>query len=288
MHWSVVGHADQKKVFEKLVSEGAFARAYLFSGPSGVGKKMFAFDIAGALLGSEKSPDLLVLQPGVSKETGKPTDISVKEAQDMKAWAYQRPLYGTAKVVVIDDADRLGAEAANALLKVLEEPPAYLYVFLVTSVRGAVLPTILSRCHEVVFGALGASDMERALVDVSLSPDDRQLLQAIARGRPGSARAYLTDGRLSEVSRAIDQLKRLCAGGVAERLVLTKALADEDALPEIVLWWLAWVHTALTTNPSLAPLARGLLELASATSESKYNHRLALDRFALELPAISW
>ncbi len=290
MNWSVVGHEQQKHHIEQLLAQGTLSRALLLVGPEGVGKKTFAVDIASALLGGAvvaQSPDAMMLAPGVSKETGKPTDISAESIRDMKVWAYQRPLYGTAKVVLIDAADRLSDAAANTLLKVLEEPPEYLYFFLMSAFSGSLLPTIASRCQELRFAPIADAHMDEALAKLSLTPPQKKLLAVVAQGRPGLAYAYVQDKRLDEVARSLEQFKKILSMGVAERIALTKALVDDDALSDVVSWWLLWAHANLTGEPRLAGVARGLLELSCALQESKYNQRLALDRFMLETQVIS-
>ena len=287
MQWSVVGHQYQKNLFENLLQGGVLAHGYIFSGPDGIGKRLFAHDITSALLNTQlqtKNPDFLLLAPGVHPDTGKPTDISVEDARALKVWAYQRPLYGAAKVVLIDDAQRLSDAAANTLLKILEEPPTYLYFFLITSVRGALLPTIASRCQEIAFAPLDDQDMDRALSDIKISAEEKKTLHAVAAGCPGIARTYVADKKIPAIVQAIAQLKLVCQSGVAERLVIMKTIAEEETAPQVVSWWLSWAHRTLGRDAHSALVLRGLLELSSAFSESKYNQRLALDRFALEAP----
>jgi DNA polymerase-3 subunit delta' len=263
----------------------------LFVGPDGVGKRTCALDVARALLGNAhplQSPDAMVLAPGINKETGKPTDISAESVRDMKTWAYQRPLYGAAKIVLIDDAERLSDAAANTLLKVLEEPPEYLYFFLITALPDSLLPTIASRCQELRFAVVSDAHMDEALASLSLTGAHKKLLRIVAQGRPGCARTYVNEGRLGEVDQALEQFKKILSMGIAERLVLAKTLVDGEVLDHVVAWWLSWVHSQVDVRSDLAPVARGLLDLSAALQESKYNQRLALDRFLLEVPVISW
>jgi DNA polymerase III subunit delta' len=266
MQWTVVGHQQQKEYFEHAAT---VAHAYLFSGPRGVGKGLFARELAASLCAE---PDRLILEPGV------------EAARGMKRWAYARPLFGARKVVLIDDADGMGAEAANTLLKVLEEPPAYLHFLLISSRSGQVLPTVASRCQEMTFRLLADADMKKALTGLKLDADDKALLAAVAAGRPGEALTLVREKKLQAVATAIADLERMLTSGVAERIGYAKKLADDDNAPQVVSWWLAWTHAQLPSKPNLAPVAVGLLDLFNAASDSKYNIRLALERFLLELP----
>lgn len=291
MQWTVVGHERQKQYFERLITDGGFAHAYLFVGPQGIGKHALARELAGKLIGCahaslEANPDFLSLMPGKSEETGKPTEIAVDDVRAMKQWAYVRPLYGARKIVLIDDAEYMSDAAANTFLKVLEEPPAYLHFILVSSRPGRLLSTIVSRCQDVAFQPLQESEMKTVLAALRLNARDAQLLAEIAAGRPGIALTLVREKKLSEVVKAIADLERMLACGVAERIVYAKTIADSDEALRIVSWWLAWAHASIESRPQLAPVAGGLLDLYEVLSEPKYNRRLAVEKFLIELPPV--
>ena len=297
MHWTVVGHTEQKKYFQRMISKDSLAHAYLLNGPQGVGKRMLADELAVALLSDgglalANNPDFILLQPGVNKETGKPTEIPVESVRTMKSWAYQRPMYGARKVVLIDDAERTSDAASNTLLKVLEEPPAYLYFLLVSSRSGQLLETISSRCQDVVFRTLEDEEMKQALDASKMDADDKQLVSAVVSGRPGAALRLMREEKLPAVAKAIAGLEKMLVSGTVERIVFAKKIADDDDALQIVHWWLAWTHAQLN-SPSIAAgkqtklpaVAVGLLDLYDAVSETKFNRRLAVEKFLLELPA---
>lgn len=289
MHWSGIGHEPQKEHLARLINEGQLPHALLFHGPRGVGKYGVAFDIATKLLADGLapvgSPDFMELRTGIDDETGKATGISVDDIKErLRPWAYQRPLYGARKVVLIDDADRMTGDAANMLLKLLEEPPAYLVFLLVSSQAEQVVGTIASRCQQFAFHALAEGDAQRALADLDISPEGRELLRAIAGGQPGIARTAVEGGCLPKITAAIEALRMTLKGGVAERILAAKKFADADDADRVVSWWLAWVRTKVFEHPELAPVAHGLLTLTEAVAEPKYNRRLAFERFLLEIP----
>lgn len=270
-----------------MMTGGSLSHAYLMHGPQGVGKRMFAGELAAALLKNDSialgnNPDFILLQPGVSKETGKPTEIPVESVRAMKSWAYQRPLYGARKVVLIDDAERMSDAAANTVLKVLEEPPAYLTFLLVSSRSEQLLETIASRCQDVAFSTLEEAEMKTVLASLAMDADDKKLVAAVAAGRPGAALQLVQEKKLHAVAKAIAGLENILASGTAERIVFAKKIADDDDALQIVSWWLAWTHAQLTSRPQLVSVAAGLLDLYDAVSETKYNRRLAIERFLLE------
>lgn len=291
-----MGHTKQKEYFERMIAAGSVAHAFLLHGPQGVGKRMFANELASKLLSDATvplahNPDFVSLQPGVSKDTGKQTDISIESIHDMKLWAYQRPMYGARKVVLIDDAERLSIAAANALLKVLEEPPAYMHFMLVSSRSGQLMETIASRCQDVAFALLSEDELERVLSSSHLNDADRALVVSVAAGKPGTALRLIEEQKLSSVTTAIADLQAMMTAGVTERIVYAKSLADAEDPVEVVSWWLSWMHAQLRDDTvsdarksSFIAAVTGLLELAAQLQESKYNKRLAIEKFLLELP----
>lgn len=283
MQWSCVGHESQKEYLERLITMSRFGHASLFAGPEGVGKRMMALDVARALGVGDGSPDRMFIAPEVSTETGKLKDIAVETIREqVRPWAFTRPVYGTRKVAIIDDAERLGGEAANTLLKVLEEPPAYLIFLLITSQPQEILGTISSRCQLLRFAPLTDAEMQ-SILGTRYSP----LVQALAAGRPGAALRLLEGDRLKEAERSLADLASALEGSVAHRIGLAKTIADAEDPAAIAGWWLAYVNARLKEKPSLAPVARGLLHLNTVLSESRYNRRLALEEFLLTAPGLN-
>jgi DNA polymerase-3 subunit delta' len=289
MQWSVVGHEEERAYLERHLAAGTLPHALLFEGPSGIGKHLMARDVARALLSDsilppDSNPDFMQLAPGVDEETGKPKDIGVEIIREqLKPWAYLRPVHGARKVCIIDDCERMGTDAANTLLKVLEEPPRYLVFLLVSGQVSSLLPTIVSRCQHLVMRLLTDAQMREALEGMKLDADDRALLTTVAYGRPGVALGLLESKRLGDVATSIASFERALEGGMPERLILAHQVAQLEHPEEPAQWWLAYVRSRLPERPALVPVAHGLLDLISVLREPHYNRRLALERFWLGL-----
>lgn len=286
MSWSCIGHTEQKNQLERLIAGGRVPHAILFAGPEGVGKCMIARDLAMQLIGDamplDGNPDFMMVAPGINEDTGKPMDISVEVVREqMRPWAYTKPLYGARKVAIIDDAERLGGEAANTLLKVLEEPPTYLVFLLISSQPQAVLQTITSRCQLLRFGVLSGDEMSLVLANGKQKTSNHKLLHILSAGRPGAALRLLEGSRLKDATQSLKNLANALSGSVTHRIGLAKTVADADDPAEIAGWWLSYVHARLPEKPSLAPVAHGLLHLCTVLGESRYNRRLALEEFLL-------
>jgi len=279
MDWQVTGHGKQKAALERMFAGGAVPHALLLSGPPQVGKRIMANALAAALVVAEhRVLDLRVLEPERSEE-GKLRDIPIGSVRELKAWSALRPLGGR-KAAIIDDADRLGGEAANALLKLLEEPPAYLHVILVSGRSAALLPTVASRCLELRFGELTEEEMD-AFLETELPVSERALLAALAGGRPGAARELLGDGRLADAAAGLKALAAAMKGTAAARIAFAKAVAERERPEEEVARWLAYARSRLAAKPALAGTLHGLVDLYATVSEPHYNRRLALEKFLL-------
>jgi DNA polymerase-3 subunit delta' len=202
------------EAFGRAVRRGRLAHAYLFTGPPGVGKRLFATELAKALL-CENPPAARFDSCGrcaacvqVDADThpdfflaGLPPDKHEWPIDLMREMLHAFALKsarGNGKVAVLDDADEFNEESANAFLKMLEEPPPRSVILLIGTSPDRQLPTILSRCQVVRFAPLA----EAMVIDLLRAGgvEDEAMLRRLARlsgGSPGQARA-LADPALWE------------------------------------------------------------------------------------------
>ena len=191
---SVPEQPEAKRLLSAALSDGG-AHAYLLHGPAGVGKRTAAFAFAAALLGDERRvesrshPDLYLLQPLGEM-------IRIDEIRALRHDLHMRPFEAERRVYVVLDADRMNEDAADALLKDLEEPPPYAVIVLVAGELGPLPPTILSRCQLVPFRRLS----ERAVREwIAAQAPDRgedevRVLARASGGRLDRARRLLDPG----------------------------------------------------------------------------------------------
>lgn len=147
MDWQINGHKRQLEFLENALQRGKLAHAYVFAGPAGVGKKTIAKKLAQELLGQEIKefhPDYL--------EINSDEGIKIEQIRELIYKLSLKPYQAPNKVALIDSAEEMSMEAANALLKSLEEPKAYTYIFLITSNPNRLPKTILSRSQKITFG----------------------------------------------------------------------------------------------------------------------------------------
>lgn len=204
------GQGGAEAAFEEARARGRLHHAWLLTGPEGVGKATFAYRAARRLLGAPPAPaygdlgsdpdhpvsrqvaarshpDLLVLER--EGADGKPRKvIPVEDARRLSEFFSKSPASAPHRVAIIDAADDLNVNAANAILKTLEEPPPRGVLFMVSHSPGRLLPTIRSRCRRLAFHAL---ELEEAAAFVSrradVNPEEALRLARMSGGAPGRA-----------------------------------------------------------------------------------------------------
>jgi len=199
----LAGHARQVSVLRRALARGTLPQTLLFSGPSAVGKGTLARMVAAALeCGAPEPgacgtclpcrkvargihPDVRTLEPEETEKKAA-SEVKVDEVRERVLRPLSLPPHeGKVLVFLVDPADALNENAQNALLKSLEEPPAYARFILVTSSPWSLLPTIRSRCQNLTFGTLPQAEMEAFLASRDIPPAGRPRLLARAGGRPG-------------------------------------------------------------------------------------------------------
>jgi DNA polymerase III subunit delta' len=206
MIWEqICGQAGAIDTLRRSAASGRLAHALLFVGPPGVGKGLTARTLATALLCQRvpesqfdacgECPSCRMMQAGthpdflrVACPEGKselPIELLVgsRENRGGEGLCHDlalRPMAARRRVAVIDDADRMSNESANALLKTLEEPPSYAVIVLIAADSSKIIPTIRSRCRTVRFQPLESSEVARLVTQLEWAEDPQTAQQAAA------------------------------------------------------------------------------------------------------------
>ncbi len=217
MFGKIIGNDGVKDVLRRHLAAGRVPNALLFAGPDGVGKKLFALELARAFicrspLGAEacgecsacSRVDTFIIPESTDKTKdefkkvffGQHSDVGIVVAykrfilveaiRDLEREAYFRPYEANARFFLIDDADKMNDGAANALLKTLEEPASTSHIILISSRPDSLLPTIRSRCQIVRFAPVETEKIEQFLTEErNIGSDDAKLTARLAFGSVG-------------------------------------------------------------------------------------------------------
>jgi len=203
MNWDeVIGQKDAVGIVKAMLATGRIPHALLFSGPAGIGKALTATIMAAGILctaGGEKPcgccqscllfsrgahPDFIQVVPDGAT-------IKIDQIRMLKSFAALTPNVGSGRVCLIEDAEVMTVQAANSILKLLEEPPNGLIFILTAGTGKPLLPTILSRCRKVSFCLLPAASLEQSLVRKGYEADAAAVISHLSGGRMGKAIALL-------------------------------------------------------------------------------------------------
>ncbi len=183
MFEQIIGNEQIKGYLKSIIAKKAIANSFLFAGPSGIGKGLFAEALTSELLGSAAHPDMHIYRP-----EGKLGLHSIEAMRNFSEKVYMAPFQGPWKVFIIHDAERMLPYSANALLKTFEEPAIDTIIILISSMPASLLPTILSRCRALYFQCL--SDEQVALLLESrwkVEAAEARRIAGMAKGSMGKA-----------------------------------------------------------------------------------------------------
>jgi DNA polymerase-3 subunit delta' len=210
MAWDRIrGHDAARDQLLTAFRRGRLAHAYLFVGPDGVGKKLFATELAKSLLceappapltACDRCPACVQVAAGThpdystARRGEDENELSIDEMRAFCTSLGRKASRGARKVGIVEEADEFNEKSANAFLKVLEEPPPGAVLVLLATTIQQQLPTILSRCQVVTFAPLREPDLRAVLADHAVTDPERVArLVRLAGGSPGRALALNDD-----------------------------------------------------------------------------------------------
>jgi DNA polymerase-3 subunit delta' len=306
------GHQAQQAEFLQAFTSGRLHHAWMLTGPRGVGKATLAWRLARFLLATPEadggmfappppatldvSPDhpvarrmlqlaeprnFLLRRGPNEKETALAQVISVDEMRKMKSFFILSAADGGRRTAIIDSLDEMNPNAANALLKLLEEPPANVTLFLIAHQPARLLPTIRSRCRELRLGPLGPGDLAAALTAAggSVAPDQAAALAELAAGSVGEAfRMTNLDGlalytALTRLFATLPRLDRPQALALADLGAVKGAAETFDLLVSLIDLFLARLARIGTTGTAPPEAASGEAHLLARLSPDPLSAR---------------
>lgn len=276
MLWNMIGHSWAIEILQHHIRSGRVHHTYLFVGPKGVGKHTLALKFAQAIMCThspqrgdfcgecrhcvqiqgESDPDLFVLN---TSEIGE--GLKVGQVRELQRQLVLKPYQGEHKIALICNFQYASNSAANALLKILEEPPAHVALLLTATTAQGLQPTIVSRCELLRLRPVDKGDLVDALQERGASEPTAKKLAILSRGLPGKAILWQQDESSLEryEQRVSDMLNLLAESQVerfkyAERFRMSSGRREEmlkvrnEAAQLLDTWMFFWRDVLLRAN----------------------------------------
>ena len=258
----LIGNRQVKDTLRRLLAIGRVPNALLFTGPEGVGKKQFALELARSLVCTGPNPHESCGHCAACSRVGEfaiPTFersddskfvffsqhpdvgmilpfrriLNVDAIRKLEQEVHFRPFEAQARVFIVEDADKMNDQAANALLKTLEEPPSTSHIILIASRADTLLPTIRSRCQVIRFAPAAFDEIEKYLVEkCDFIPEDAALAARVSGGSPGRAREIVPASFRTQRSAMLGVIKAAVHDDKRDLLTASDEMADARAKDE--------------------------------------------------------
>jgi DNA polymerase-3 subunit delta' len=287
----VVGHQRPLRILRRVIETGRVHHAYLFTGMEGIGKRLVALNMAKALNCAKQGgeacdscrscqliakgihPDIILIEP-----TGE--SIKIEQIRELERSIAFKPYEARWRVILIDGAEQMTRDAANALLKTLEEPPPWTMIILSARTIESLPATVLSRCQRIRFSPLSHEEVKKVLSD-SLSAEEIHMRAPLAGGSPG--RALQMDSE--EIKRVKDLLVPALSPPLNRRLQIARELAHEEGMGrlflEILEGWLRDLIIYQETREEQRLLNRDLLAEIKKVAPRQPTEELLRDFWSL-------
>ncbi|WP_300392883.1 DNA polymerase III subunit delta' [Henriciella sp.] len=264
------GHGEAQAEFLSAKESGRLHHAWIFEGPSGIGKARFATRLASVMLGAKPTdedpagapvndpviqkilssghPDLKHVHREANEKGTLKQDISVDQVRDLNAFFSLKPALGGWRVGILDALDEMNISSLNAVLKTLEEPPPQAVLFLISHATAPVLPTIRSRCQTLRLKPLSTAETKAVLDTMELeTPAD---MADLVRGRPGRAAELAGPKVMAAASAAQSLLKSMPSANEAQLShAILSAGEDDQAFGIFAEEVLGWISDKADTEP---------------------------------------
>jgi DNA polymerase-3 subunit delta' len=332
-NWNMLGHEWAVDMLHQHAARGDARHAYLFCGPPGLGRRTLALRLAQALncpkpiaagipcgtcrdckqIEAMQHPDMNIIQAldgdGFPKEGG---TLKVDQVREVQRALSLKPYQAKYRVALFLRFQEANDNAANALLKTLEEAPAHAILLLTADTPEQLLPTIVSRCEILRMRPLPVGAIESDLIERGLDEERARLLAHISGGRPGYARRLMDDSSVLEKrEERLNDLQTLLPAPRVEKFAYAEKLSkDKDAMRQAILIWLSyWRDVLLRVAQAETPLVNidrnmeieflaGRLNLSAARRvvndlesalekmDKNVNSRLLAEVLLLDLPRV--
>lgn len=271
-NWNLIGHEWAVDMLRKNILNGTVRHAYLFAGPPGLGRRILALRFAQALncqtpiaagipcgecrnckqIAAMQHADLIVVQ--AESEGG---TLKVDQVREARRILVLKPYQANYRVALFLRFQEANDNAANALLKILEEAPSYAVLILTADNPEQLLPTIVSRCEVLRLRPLKIEEVRKALESREVESGQANLIAHISGGRFGYALRLVDDESLLEQRNGrLNDLQNLISASRVEKFAYADKLSrDKESMRQAILIWLSyWRDVMLRSTQAETPL----------------------------------
>ena len=252
---NIIGNDDAKAYFKKVVADKQLSHSYIFEGPYGVGKNTFALELAKFILCENKvdekpcnecsachminagtHPDVIHIEKDTKVTKVETIRENIVREMDIK------PYQSEYKIIIVKSADSINIQGQNAMLKTIEEPPAYGIIILVCENLASLLPTIKSRCIVVRFNPINKEQMRGYLASKGITGTRQQVYEKLSDGSIGVINDIIQDEQYLETRKlSVQYLQRLENAQIMEIYNMVKEITDQkEEIERVLQFWLYW------------------------------------------------
>lgn len=255
----IVGQDQAVHLVQTLLRKGIIAGSHLVYGPGGVGELDLVRGICRALFCEKGNADFCGACSNCKRvEHGAHGDVhwlsaktdwyAIEQIRELSRVAGMHPYESDYQVFVLEEAERMRVEAANCLLKTLEEPSPFTVIILITSSPSALLPTILSRCRRIRLASFSRNTLVELLVKRGMSRQDAMDVSDHAGGRMDRIDEILSGEFLSSQRQFVETLQKIRSEGDLGAFGFAGALRDREGAYQVMNWFARIVHSALVAR----------------------------------------
>jgi len=247
LNWDICGHQKSVEFLKIALANQRVAHAYLFIGPKNVGKHAVVKELVHSIFCKEKNgqvpcrecneceqiknnthPDLYVVKQVQNEKTGKlKRSIAIDQIRDLKNQLQQTTLLSGYKVAVIPEAQLINKNAADALLKILEEPTKKTVIVLIADDEKKLTPTIVSRCQVLRFLPVATKEIEKCLEQKGAPSEMAKKIALISHGRPGLALTlFQHEDQMDKYQKNVDLFFKTIESDIGSRFSLVSEMID--------------------------------------------------------------
>ena len=256
---NIIGNEQVKKDLQETIKSNLIGHSYIFQGPQGVGKILFAKEFAKDILCESRSgcdtckscimfnsnnhPDFMILNE--EEDT-----IKIESVRELLKKVIEKPIISKNKVYIINAADKMTKDAQNCLLKTLEEPPEYITIILIVSNENMLLTTIKSRCTKIIFNRLTTKDLEK-YIEKNEDIKKANLSSDLIKSSNGSISELIRVTQNKELYESIEKLLiKADKTSKLEFFMSLKIIYDKDKIYDILEYMISVLYNISLENKS--------------------------------------